>query len=82
MNKRLNCIESIYVFFGYAYLLNTNSMEVHYLPDKTKHCWLNLMNPTNKVYLTEKQFLKYLKDGFNGKPINGCRWCLKEYDNG
>ena len=67
---------------GFPYLLNINSMEVHDLRKKTKNCWINLMTPKNKLYLSEKQFQDTLKNGHKGKPVNGCRWCLKKHNTG
>ena len=67
---------------GRPYLLNTNSGEVHDLSRKSKHCWIRLMNPKNKRHLSEKQFRQALKNGYQGKPVNGCRWCLKKHDTG
>lgn len=88
-NQKLNSMKAKLTFrewwmclMGKPYLLNINSMEVHDLRKKTKHCWTRLMNPKNKRYLTETQFKKALKDGYNGQPVNGCRWCLKKHDTG
>lgn len=82
MKMKLTIVEWFYVFFGFPYLLNANTGEVHYLPNKTKHCWINLMNQANKVYLSKKQFNSLNGTVFNGVAINGCKWCLKKHDTG
>lgn len=79
MKTKLTFSEKVKVFLAKKYLLNTNSGEVHYLPEKTKHCWIHLMNPKNKVFLSENEFQKALANGYNGKPVNGCRWCLRKH---
>ncbi len=82
MKTKLTFSEKVKILLGKKYLLNTNSGEVHLLTEKTKHCWIHLMNPKNKIYLTEKEFLKAIESGFNGRPVNGCRWCLKNHNKG
>lgn len=70
------------VFIGKPYLLNTNTAEVHFLPNKTKDCWIPMMHPAHKVYLSEKQFQQALSKGYQNRTVNGCKWCLKKHDTG
>lgn len=65
--------------FGYKYLLNINTLEIHSLKNKTKACRIDMMAKHNKQYLTEKQ-MKKLLDG--NSLHNGCRYCLRELDEG
>lgn len=66
--------ENLMIMFGYKYLLNKRSKEVHKLCSKHKNCGINLMSRKNKKYLTEAQ-----KDHlFDNDIANGCRWCYSE----
>lgn len=71
----MKLFEKIKKFFGYNYIVNLNTLEIHNLNKPHTNCKTNLM--TNKKMITKKQLNKYLADGYNG-----CRWCLKKYDNG
>ncbi len=68
--------EKALMLLGYKYVANTSTKEIHRLTNPKCHATEHLAKK-NRKYLTEKQFTKYLKDGYNG-----CRFCLKEYDNG
>ena len=74
--------EWILAIFGYTYLLNINTGEVHNLKNKTVSCRVHLMSKQNKKYLTRKQFKKIMGTTINKKLINGCRWCMTKYDLG
>ena len=82
MKAKLTFWEKWRVFWAKPYLLNIRSGEIHFIPAKTKHCWLSQMNPENKKYLSAKEFHKVLKEGYKNKPVNGCKWCNKAHDNG
>lgn len=65
------------ILFGYRYLVNTHTREVHDLKKETSMCRINLMSRSNKVYVTRKQLInmKNLRD-----KVNGCRWCMSSTD--
>lgn len=71
----MNLFEKIKKFFGYNYLVNLNTLEIHDLNNPHTNCKTNLI--TNKKMITKKQLNKYLANGYNG-----CRWCLKKHNNG
>jgi len=62
-------------FFGYRYLVNLGSMEIHDLKNNHRNCHIPLI--TKKRFITQKGLKKILLEGFNG-----CRFCMKEYDKG
>ena len=65
--------------FGYKYLLNLNTLEIHSLKLKTKACRIDMMADHNKKYLTAKQKNKLLE----GNTLhNGCKYCMSEIDEG
>jgi hypothetical protein len=68
----------ILMFFGFDYLLNTNTGEVHDLNNIKPKCGLDRMSHINKFYLTEKTYSLLKKS--DDKDINGCRHCLPEDD--
>ena len=76
MSKRLRFL------FGYKYLLNINTREIHSLKHTHINCCLPSISNEHKKYLTEKGMLKLIK----GQPdsgtfrYNGCYWCLKKYN--
>lgn len=63
--------------FGYKYVLNTRSREVHLLDSTNKACGIEKMADHNKMYISERKFQKMLKSG----EVNGCRFCMKDKDN-
>jgi hypothetical protein len=69
----MNLIDKIKKMFGYTYVVNLNTWEIHNLKNKHENCKIYLM--TNKKLITKKQLKSYLDDGYNG-----CRWCLKEFN--
>lgn len=82
MKTKQTFSENLKIILGRKYLLNLNSGEIHLLTHKTKHCWIHMMNPKNKVYMTEKEFKAAMTNGYKGKSVNGCRWCLKNFNKG
>lgn len=75
MNKYLNVFLS---FFGYTYLMNKRSGEVHDLKNIKLNCGCDKMSKKNKKYITERKFkkLKSLQDS----KVNGCRHCMPKED--
>lgn len=63
--------------FGYKYVVNHRSKEIHDLTKEQKNCKLDLMAEDNKQYITKKKRDKL----FNAEePYNGCKWCLTEFN--
>lgn len=69
----MNLLEKINNLFGYTYVVNFNTLEIHNLKNKHKNCKIDFM--TNKKLITKKQLMSYLDNGFNG-----CKWCFKEFN--
>lgn len=61
--------------FGYRYLLNLRSKEIHQLNNTTDNCLINLMSKNNKKFIGKRKLNKYLDQGYNG-----CRWCFASKD--
>lgn len=70
-------------FWGYVYLLNLNTGEVHDTENVKSRCHVNDISKKNKKYMTRKQFEKSLGTVINKKEVNGCRFCnsTKNTDN-
>lgn len=65
--------------FGYSYLLNKNTLEMHSLKNETKACRFDMMAKHNKQFMTKRQKNKLL----TGDTLhNGCRYCMEEEDKG
>lgn len=62
-------------FFGFKYLVNLNTKEIHDLNNNHKNCHVDLIK--NTKYIRKRKLEKYLNDDFNG-----CRFCLKKHDEG
>lgn len=58
--------------FGYKYIVNLTSLEVHKISNLKGNCHEHIM--VNKKYVRSAD--DYLKNGFNG-----CRWCFREADS-
>lgn len=59
-------------FFGFKYIVNNHTNEIHVVSNMKTNCHLDLM--TNATYVKSSEEL--LKNGYNG-----CRWCYSETDN-
>lgn len=83
---RLTFKEKWFIFWGYPYILNKKSLEIHDLRQIKKSCSIRQMSEHNKRYLSQKQFeiaiTKGLKIRGAIRRANGCRWCLKKHDTG
>ena len=83
---KLTFKQAWFVFWGFPYLLNMRSLEVHDLRRQTKSCSIGMMARKNKRYLSQSQFEVAVTKGvkINGtmRRANGCRWCLKKHDTG
>lgn len=69
----MKLIEKIKKLFGYTYLVNLNTKEIHNLNNVHENCKIDLI--ANKKMITEKQIQSYFNKGYNG-----CRWCYKEFN--
>jgi hypothetical protein len=62
-------------FWGYTYLLNINTGEIHDTKNAKSRCHIEDISKKNKKYLTKKQSEKILGTTVNKKEVNGCRFC-------
>lgn len=58
-------------FFGYKYIANHNSKEIHRIEDITKYCHISLMK--NATQETRRKAIKLLHNGYDG-----CKHCYKD----
>lgn len=65
-------------FFGYKYLANKRSGEIHDLKNLHSNCNHNLIAKRNKQYLRQCD----VDLMFETDEYNGCRWCMPEFDEG
>lgn len=72
--EKLSLKEKLIVFFGFGYVVNHESKEIHRLSRKHKNCLYNMMG---KKSYTTRENAYYL---IFAKGFNGCRWCMKEYN--
>lgn len=61
--------------FGFKYLVNLKTNEIHDLSVPHVNCKTDMIR--YKKYINEKELTKLLNDGYNG-----CRFCMKNYDRG
>ena len=62
-------------FFGWRYIVNHNTKEIHRADSTDSRCRFHLMTKCERI--TKRKLKKLLERGYNG-----CRWCLQEYDLG
>ena len=73
--EKLTFKEKLIVFFGFGYVVNESSKEIHRLSRKHKNCLYNMMG--KKKYTTrEGAYRLIFEDGYNG-----CRYCWNEMDS-
>jgi len=75
---KLTLCERWMLWWGFPFVLNIRSKEVHSLRSKHQNCGLNLMAKKNKVYLSGSHAMRLL----DKKKVDGCRWCLSEKNTG
>lgn len=80
MKAKLTFGERWFLFWGFPYLMNVKTGEVHFLPKKTAQCGIDNMARHNKMYLTRAGFKRMMAKTKLVKNINGCCWCNKNYD--
>lgn len=67
--------------FGYNYLLNKHTGEVHKVSEISRICGVDKMSKKNKEYITKSKFKKILKTRLPNKAyVNGCRYCNHSTD--
>jgi hypothetical protein len=76
MKAELTLKELIFKFFGFGYIVNYGSKEIHRLENKHPNCRTEMI--ANGQFVTKKRAYKLIAD--NG--FNGCRFCWKEKDKG
>jgi hypothetical protein len=63
--------------FGYTYLVNLNTGEIHNLKAGHKNCHTELIPVEHRRLRTRKQVARLMgRAGFNG-----CRWCMAKFDS-
>jgi hypothetical protein len=67
---------SFWKFFGFVYLMNEATGEIHDLKRDVKHCCREAISRRNRRWLTGAGAERLLKLG----DANGCRWCFAEAD--
>jgi hypothetical protein len=60
------------IFWGFPYILNKRSKEIHWVLNKHQHCNLMAMAKKNKQYITYRK----AKELLSTKKADGCRYCL------
>jgi hypothetical protein len=70
--KKLSCCTKLFMFFGYNYLVNNNTKEIHNLKNLHHNCHTDLIAKHNRFYATKKNVDKLLSH------YDGCRWCMKD----
>jgi len=70
--KNLTLKQSFFLFFGWRYLANTKSKEIHDLKKSHQNCHLELISKKNSLYITER------KKNLLLQSYDGCRWCMKK----
>lgn len=75
---KLTFIQKVLFLFGYRYLANRNTKEIHNLRYLHHNCHTKLISRKSRMYLTTKE-----KDELiTSTEYNGCRWCMKKVDKG
>lgn len=78
MAAKLTFWQSFYLFFGFGYLVNHRSREIHRISNRKSNCKLEYISSKNSEYVTFKRAMYLIaKRGYNG-----CRWCWKVADKG
>jgi len=81
MRIKHSLIIRIRMFLGQKYLLNTASGEIHLLTNSRKQCFISQIAQKNRRFLNASEMHRMrLRGTYNGKHVNGCRWCLGRFD--
>jgi hypothetical protein len=68
-------MKKLLYFFGFRYLVNKRTKEIHRLNSQKEQCAFRYMTWRNKKVIHQLRLKKHLQNGHNG-----CRYCLKQYD--
>lgn len=66
------------IFFGFGYLVNHHTKEIHRLSEKHKNCKLEFISDHNSEHVTRRTAFRLIKK----YKYNGCRWCWGSQDSG
>ena len=78
MDNQLTFWEVWMIFWGFGYLVNHRSREIHRVAEKHTNCKLHLISKNNSEYVTRSRAMKLIKT----YHYNGCRWCWEDQDKG
>lgn len=76
--EKMTFNDKIMKLIGYSYVVNKNTDEIHDLNNVHTNCKLLIMSKKNKKYITRKTADKLLSETSH----DGCRWCMKDRNNG
>lgn len=78
MDNSFSIKEIFLIFFGFGYMVNHRSKEVHRMSMKHKNCQLDTISKNHSEYVTKSTAKRLIKKfGYNG-----CRWCWPVADKG
>jgi len=78
METTLTFWERVVIFFGFGYLVNHLSKEIHRVSNKHENCHLDIISSKHSEYITRSMAEHLIRN----RNYNGCRWCWKSQDNG
>ena len=78
MENSLTFWEMWLIFFGFGYLVNHHTKEIHRLYFKHHNCQMSTMSKKNSEYVTKSAAKRLIKK----YHYNGCRWCWPVQDAG
>jgi len=78
MENQLTFWQIWLIVFGFGYLVNHKTKEIHRINDKHHNCQLDLISKKTSEYVTRRTAKRLIKT----RGYNGCRWCWDEQDKG
>jgi len=78
MDNQFTFWEIWLMLFGFGYVVNHHTKEIHRLSEKHRNCKLEGMAKHNSEHITRRHALRLIKK----YHYNGCRWCWGSQDNG
>lgn len=78
MENSFSIKEMFLIFFGFGYLVNHRSKEIHRLYFKHTNCHIEIMSSKTSEHVTHRTALRLIKK----YGYNGCRWCWPVQDKG
>lgn len=64
---------------GLTYIYNRRSKEIHDTKNAKRQCQQHKISAKNRKYITFRKARQMMK---SDKRINGCRYCMAEFDKG